>query len=180
MAPLAAKWGRLWRALLGQARTGHEAPDVPTSPSPARLACPHRLDRPPSAGGSPALRSSGLRQGPPRGREGTRLRAPCVSRAPEGPSPPAPQQEGASQRSRAAHRWGPCSRLAAQTLAQVGRRGHQEAGEPATCEWLAPRKGNPDTKGRARGNPGKAASAGKELGPPSAGCTHGAPRLGLH
>lgn len=85
MAPLAAKWGRLWRALLGQARTGHEAPDVPTSPSPARLACPHGPDRPPSAGGSPALRSSGLRQGPPRGREGTRLRAPCVSRAPEGP-----------------------------------------------------------------------------------------------
>lgn len=39
MAPLAAKWGRLWRALLGQARIGHEAQSLPTSLSSA---CPSR------------------------------------------------------------------------------------------------------------------------------------------
>lgn len=54
MAPLAAKWGRLWRALLGQARIGHEARGLPTSPcSPTG---------PPSAGESPALLPLGLSQ----------------------------------------------------------------------------------------------------------------------
>lgn len=46
MAPLAAKWGRLWRALLGQARIGREARGLPTSPCSPTVShqhcCPQR------------------------------------------------------------------------------------------------------------------------------------------
>lgn len=106
MAPLAAKWGRLWRALLGQARSGAR---------PARRPFPKR---PPRAGESPALLPSGLRQewSP----EGAGPRARCV---PLGPPRVLPLR-GAPP-GRLTRRPDTCSPLATR-LAPVRKRGQGE------------------------------------------------------
>lgn len=93
MAPLAAKWGRLWRALLGQARIGRKARGLPTSPSSVRPSSPssptglrrqvsHRYGRPlvPETA-APSAQSSARPSG--------------VSRRPFGRT--APEQEGTSR-----------------------------------------------------------------------------------
>lgn len=145
MAPLAAKWGRLWRALLGQARIGHEAQSLPTSLSSA---CP---SRPSSLTGlhQQVSLQHGCLQVSGKSRPGGQLARPSSVSTAEFPRVP-PLHSALTGRLPGTQ--GACSLLATKKLAQVGKdgQGETEAGSQQHMSLMPIQEGNQEAEGAAR------------------------------